>query len=151
MILKSTLAVVAVATSCLGAWKAYKVYGIHDTSLLMENLEALTLDGDAGALDDMYEVKGDKNGKCIKFKSFHSVCPERGSQPEKHGDKCEIVTYTTENGGFTYEKKMVNTFLTPFYDKWESKYGRCPNTYTRYDLEATVLPPPTEHTYASNN
>lgn len=50
VIIKSTLAVVAVATSCLGAWRAYDAYGNVDNSMLMENLEALAQDegGDAG-------------------------------------------------------------------------------------------------------
>ena len=43
-ILKSTLAVVAVTASSFGAWKAYGTYGSVNNSLLMENLEALTLD-----------------------------------------------------------------------------------------------------------
>ena len=47
-ILKSTLAVVAVTTSCFGAWKAYGTYGSVNNSLLMENLEALSQDGDNG-------------------------------------------------------------------------------------------------------
>lgn len=42
VILKSTLAVVAVAASCLGAWKAYGAYGSVDNSMLMENIEALS-------------------------------------------------------------------------------------------------------------
>lgn len=42
VILKSSLAVVAVATSCLGAWKVYKVYGTMENSLMLENIEALT-------------------------------------------------------------------------------------------------------------
>ena len=42
VILKSILAVVAVAASCLGAWKTYDAYGSVDNSLLMENLEALS-------------------------------------------------------------------------------------------------------------
>ena len=47
-ILKSTLAVVAVTASCLGAWKAYEAYRSVDNSLLMENLEALSQDDDNG-------------------------------------------------------------------------------------------------------
>ncbi len=45
VILKSTLAVVAVTLSCLGAWKAYEAYGSVNNSLLMQNIEALTQDG----------------------------------------------------------------------------------------------------------
>lgn len=44
VILKSTLAVAAVTLSCLGAWKAYEVYGIMDNSMLMQNVEALAAD-----------------------------------------------------------------------------------------------------------
>lgn len=43
-ILKSTLAVVAVTASCLGAWKAYDAYDYNDNSLLAENVEALSGD-----------------------------------------------------------------------------------------------------------
>lgn len=50
--LKSTLAMVAVAASCLGAWKAYDTYGSVDNSLMMENIEALSLDGDNGGSGD---------------------------------------------------------------------------------------------------
>ena len=42
VILKSTLAVVAVTASCLGAWKAYDAYEYEDNAMLMENVEALT-------------------------------------------------------------------------------------------------------------
>lgn len=45
-ILKSTLAVVAVTASSFCAWKAYGTYGSVNNSLLMENLEALSQDGD---------------------------------------------------------------------------------------------------------
>ena len=48
MILKSTLAVVAVTASCLGVWKAYGAYENVDNALLMENMEALSQDGDNG-------------------------------------------------------------------------------------------------------
>lgn len=41
-IIKPTLAVVAVAASCFGAWKAYDAYGSVDNSLMMQNIEALT-------------------------------------------------------------------------------------------------------------
>lgn len=41
VILKSTLAVVAVAASCLGAWKAYNAYERVDNSMVIENIEAL--------------------------------------------------------------------------------------------------------------
>ena len=41
-IIKSTLAVVAIAASCLGAWKTYDAYGSVDNSLMMQNIEALS-------------------------------------------------------------------------------------------------------------
>ena len=47
VILKSTFVVVAVVASSLGAWKAYEVYGTMDNSLMIENIEALTLGSDA--------------------------------------------------------------------------------------------------------
>ena len=48
-ILKSTLAVVAVTASSFGAWKAYGTYGSVNNSLMMENIEALSQDGDNGS------------------------------------------------------------------------------------------------------
>ena len=59
VILKSTLAVVAVTASCLGAWKAYEAYENVDNDLLMENLEALSQDGDngSGGVDTQYCCK----------------------------------------------------------------------------------------------
>lgn len=69
MIVKSTLAVVTVAASCLGAWRAYGVYGNYDNSLLMENLEALSADpkgegdnGEGGGIT-LYDCKSPGGGK----------------------------------------------------------------------------------------
>ena len=62
VIIKSALAVVVMATSCLGAWRAYGAYGNVDNSLLMENLEALAHDegGDASG-DSWFNI----NDRCI--------------------------------------------------------------------------------------
>lgn len=40
--LKSTIVVVAVAASSLGAWRAYDAYEVTDNTLLAENIEALS-------------------------------------------------------------------------------------------------------------
>ena len=58
-IAKSTFAVVAVVVSSLGAWKAYEAYENVDNDLLMENLEALSQDGDngSGGVDTQYCCK----------------------------------------------------------------------------------------------
>ena len=65
IILKSTLAVVAVAASCLGAWKTYDAYGSVDNSLLMQNIEALSgnANGDADS--------GDTNGQEIEHHTIN--------------------------------------------------------------------------------
>ncbi len=55
--LKSTIVVVAVAASSLGAWRAYDAYGVTDSTLLTENIEALTAGSDPGGL---YEEKSNK-------------------------------------------------------------------------------------------
>lgn len=44
--LKSTIVVVAVAASSLGAWRAYNAYEVTDNTLLVENIEALTQGSD---------------------------------------------------------------------------------------------------------
>ena len=44
VILKSTLAVVAVAASCFGTWKAYDAFNDEVNSLLMANVEVLGQD-----------------------------------------------------------------------------------------------------------
>lgn len=62
VIFKSTLAVVAVATSCLGAWRAYGSYENVDNSLLMENLEALAQD------------EGGENGDLSWWDKFTDGC-----------------------------------------------------------------------------
>ena len=48
ILLKSTIAVVAVAASSLGAWRAYNAYGVTDNTLLVENIEALSNPSDPG-------------------------------------------------------------------------------------------------------
>ncbi len=65
MIFKSTLAVVAVTASCLGAWKTYDAYGCVDNSLLMQNIEALTQgDGDTDSGGGNLIRVRNKSGKC---------------------------------------------------------------------------------------
>lgn len=147
--MKSTIVVVAVAASSLGAWRAYSAYEMTDNTLLVENIEALSEVSDPGAGPfDMYDVKGEKNGKCIKFTSTHTPCPERGSNPPKHGRRCDIVTFSKVEGGYTYKKETVSAMFVMFYDQWEDKYGKCPSTYTRYDIDTPVPTPDQEHSYA---
>jgi len=82
--LKSTIVVVAVAASGLGAWRAYNAYEVTDNTLLVENIEALSDPGDPG-LDptnawfsaltsgkcgyesDKYEVSFNINGASMSF------------------------------------------------------------------------------------
>lgn len=49
-ILKSTMVVVAMTVSGLGIWKVYDNYGTKGSSLIVENIEALT-DPDIGAYE----------------------------------------------------------------------------------------------------
>ena len=53
--LKSTIVVVAVAASGLGAWRAYNAYGVTDNTLLVENIEALSAASDPGADEDPWK------------------------------------------------------------------------------------------------
>lgn len=147
--MKSTIVVVAVAASSLGAWRAYSAYEVTDNTLLVENIEALSEVSDPGAGPfDKYDVKGEKNGKCIKFTSTHAPCPDRGPNPPKHGRRCDIVTYSKVEGGYTYKKKQVSAPEVMFYDKWKDEYGKCPPTYTRYGMSTNVTTPDQEHSYA---
>jgi hypothetical protein len=64
VIIKSTVAVVAVVAASLGAWKAQDAYGNEDNSMLMENVEALSN-------DEFHELKPiwvvDKTGFCFQY------------------------------------------------------------------------------------
>lgn len=148
-LLKSTILGVAVGVSGLGAWRAYNAYEMTDNTLLVENIEALSEASEPGASPfDMYDVKGEKNGKCIKFTSTHAPCPQRGSNPPNHGEKCDIITFSKVEGGYTYQKKQVGALVVVFYEKWKDAYGRCPSTFTKYDIHTPVPIPNQEHTYA---
>lgn len=81
VILKSTLAVVAVAASCLGAWKTYGAYGSVDNSLLMENIEALSGD-DNGEPND-----GDNGGQTV----IHYMESERLVTEYEYNELGQIV------------------------------------------------------------
>ncbi|MBQ8593832.1 MAG: hypothetical protein IJ467_06020, partial [Bacteroidaceae bacterium] len=88
VILKSTLAVVAVAASCLGAWKAYGAYGSVDNSMLMENIEALSdngepNDGDNGGQTVIHYTESERTitiheynelGQIVRTKSYKEKC-----------------------------------------------------------------------------
>lgn len=80
--LKSTIVVVAVAASSLGAWRAYDAYEVTDNTLLAENIEALSNPGDPGDgqlpryknktktqtySETKFEYDTDSNGKKIKI------------------------------------------------------------------------------------
>ncbi len=148
---KTTLVVTVAAFAAVFAWEAYDSHKSACESLLAENINALS--DDINSLDtpdfnDTYYVKGDKKGKCIQFTSNRNICPERGTPPDKHGSKCEIITYSAEEVGNTYEKKAVYAFQVAFYDKWKSEYGRCPSSSTEYGLHVTPETPASEHTYA---
>jgi len=148
---KTTLVVTIVTIAFVFAWKAYDSHKSACESLLAENINALSDDIynlDSPGLFDTYDVKGDKKGKCIKITSNRITCPERGTPPNKHGNNCEIITYSAEEVGNTYEKKTVYAYQVAFYDKWKSEYGRCPASSTEYDLLDTPETPASEHTYA---
>lgn len=81
VILKSTLAVVAVAVSCLGAWKTYGAYGSVDNSMLMENIEALS--------DENHE--GDNGGQTV----IHYTDSERTITIHEYNELGQIVRTIT--------------------------------------------------------
>lgn len=134
---------------CAGVFLAFENYQLSNESnaLLAENVEALS-NQESPAWNDKYEVKGEKNGQCVKFESTHSPCPERGKKPIYHGKNCDIVTYSKVMSGYTYKKKWVNALEVCLYDKWKDEYGRCSPGYTKYGLGVEVPVPPQEHTYA---
>lgn len=143
-----TVAIVMVAT--VFTWKTYDSHKSAYESLLAENINAL---GDAidkyespGFLDK-YDVKGDIKGKCIVFESQHNTCPERGTAPGKHGNNCEIVTYSANTVGFTYEKETVFAFMVMLYKQWKPEYGKCPGDSKEYRLDENPTPPASDHTY----
>lgn len=61
--LKSTIVVVAVAASSLGAWRAYNAYEVTDNTLLAENIEALS---EAGPVDFVLEWFDKTFDPCFK-------------------------------------------------------------------------------------
>lgn len=103
--LKSTLAVVAVAASCFGAWKTYDVYGSVDNSLLMENLEALSQDGSEGSNQPeqfpivpcgYYEYATNENRGCWHVKAVQCLraCFQFSSAAEVKQWKVDICSNT---------------------------------------------------------
>ena len=100
IILKSTLAVVAVAASCLGAWKTYDAYGSVDNSLLMQNIEALSgnANGDADSGDTNGEGGGDNEMVCLKGDPFQ-ICWKRKVVENIRCDyqNCRIITESWDN------------------------------------------------------
>ena len=148
--LKSALIVAAIAFSCFGAWKAFDTYNnsnVDNNSMLFENIEALSSGSDVEGLLDIYDVRGDERGICVKFTSTHAACPERGTDSNKHGRNCEIITYSYDKVGVIYEKKQVKAWRVPFNDKWRDEYGKCPSGSTSYKLDEEVTVPAPEHTY----
>ena len=118
MILKSTLAVVAVTASCLGVWKAYGAYENVDNALLMENMEALSQDGDNGRGGDneMVCLKGDPFQICWKRKVVEKIMCDY--------QNCKIITeeWDESRSKVCYRKAGVCT----------RKYAREHNLETMY-------------------
>lgn len=116
MILKSTLAVVAVAASCFGAWKTYGAYGSVDNSLLMENIEALSGD-DNGEPNDGDPNAGWPNDVCIQLKNcYFKVEVSRTKVTWPNG----TYRYTT----VTYEQR-VKKYQVCAHVNESTKYNRC--------------------------
>lgn len=72
--LKSTIVVVAVAASSLGAWRAYDAYEVTDNSLLAENVEALTLTWEDITDPTISLFAGLASGKCgwdVEIRTCH--------------------------------------------------------------------------------
>ena len=133
---KFALSLVAVA-ACTGAFRAYESYQQSGESdaLLAENVEALS----NAEWDDMYDVRGDKNGKCFKYTHTDAPCT-------KHTD-CVVTNYTLVPGGYTYQKIQVKAIVAWRYYKWTESYGRCPSGYTRYGINESVKELPAEHNW----
>lgn len=118
-ILKSTLAVVAVTASCLGAWKTYEAYGSVDNSMLMENIEALSDENPEGEGQGYvwveeripsncpYQFKVDANGKVkVEFLGYNTI--------ELKGKAGTIIEYTIPNGEIVCRgKEKENVFCLP--------------------------------------
>lgn len=88
MILKSTFAVVAVVASIYGAWKAYDAYEYNDNSILAENIEALTQEGEAKD-NEMVCIKGDPYKICWKRKVVKNI--------QCSYNNCRIITESWDN------------------------------------------------------
>ena len=69
--LKSTIVVVAVAASSLGAWRAYNAYEVTDNTLLTENIEALANGSDNDSWAECPQDKWIRNAK----ESWKEVTP----------------------------------------------------------------------------
>lgn len=62
--LKSTIVVVAVAASSLGAWRAYDAYEVTDNTLLAENVEALSAGDDEMPMYRLYPCYKTSSNEC---------------------------------------------------------------------------------------
>ena len=62
-ILKSAPGAVAAAASSFDVWKAYDAYGNKDKAILLENIEALSEDGNTENQPEMIRVRN-KSGRC---------------------------------------------------------------------------------------
>ncbi len=78
--LKSTIVVVAVAASSLGAWRAYDAYEVTNNTLLAENIEALTANDDGLSSLRLYPCYKNPGNECK-------------SSTDKNRPECWKVTY----------------------------------------------------------
>lgn len=123
VILKSTLAVVAVAASCFGAWKTYDTYGSVDNSLLMQNIEALTQNGSN-------EPGGDPSGENTGATDTKFCCKNVTTKSNKMDitPKCAPgTTYfrKTDHPKTTHNEKCAEAILYPDAKPSDKAWGYC--------------------------
>lgn len=142
-ILKSALAVAAVTLSCLGAWKAYEVYGTMDNSLMLENIEALgsTAEGTATKPEKFPIVHcGDQSavtdeprwGWMTKAVQYNRNCLSFGSRQaliQHKEDICQNNSWTPEWKRYLISQLFCTGPKTYFHLNEEGdKRGFCINT-----------------------
>ena len=112
MILKSTLAVVAVTASCLGAWKTYDAYGCVDNSLLMQNIEALAQDPDGNGDSNGDPGSGGRKWVVIwqDGRSGNCYLQKYGNTQTINGKKYVYVTSTLTNN--TWHRCYMTSVLS---------------------------------------
>lgn len=111
--LKSTLAMVAVAASCLGAWKAYDTYGSVDNSLMMENIEALSNPSEVQKwnLHHCYTLPMAHPGNSTNYQySCSEKCPTYEEAKKYKESQCDC-----------WEKNIIPSTWSPHLGCWKKE------------------------------